>query len=46
MHAAATGEAPSTSIRLARDRDVAAIQALIRVSARAVQAATYSAAQI
>jgi len=46
MHAAATEKAPSTSIRLARDRDIAAIEALIPISARALQAATYTAAQI
>ena len=46
MHAAATEKAPSTSIRLARDLDIAAIETLIPLSARALQAATYSAAQI
>lgn len=46
MHAAAIEKAPSTSVRLARDLDVAAIETLIPISARALQAATYTAAQI
>jgi predicted N-acetyltransferase YhbS len=46
MPAAATGTARLTSVRLARERDVAAIEALIPVSARALQAATYTPAQI
>jgi GNAT superfamily N-acetyltransferase len=46
MRAAATETARSTSVRLARDLDVAAIGALIPASARALQAATYTAAQI
>jgi N-acetylglutamate synthase-like GNAT family acetyltransferase len=37
--------APAT-LRLARESDIAAIEALIPLSARALQAATYSAAQI
>jgi GNAT superfamily N-acetyltransferase len=37
---------PSATLRLARDSDVAAIEGLIPVSARALQAPTYSPAQI
>jgi GNAT superfamily N-acetyltransferase len=46
MQAAATGTTRSTSVRAARELDVAAIDALIPVSARALQAATYTAEQI
>jgi predicted N-acetyltransferase YhbS len=46
MPAAAIETARATTVRVARDRDVAAIEALIPVSARVLQAATYTAAQI
>jgi predicted N-acetyltransferase YhbS len=43
---AATETTRSAIVRLAREPDVAALEALIPLSARALQAATYSAAQI
>ena len=45
-HGAAAVTAPPVTLRLARSDDVPALEALIPLSARALQAATYSPAQI
>jgi GNAT superfamily N-acetyltransferase len=45
-HGAATVTAPPVTLRLARSDDVPALEALIPLSARALQAGTYSPAQI